>query len=167
MLAAAEAIDGAHALAAVTLPALLREGVRNGVDVTTDQVAFGGGPGLALLNDYFRLPRPPEPDRPFRAIWSSARTPWQTTKFPGGGLQRQRTHAAARGEVLIQRKPDQTGLDHDVWGLAASAGVDLLERGHALRIVDLALWMGREIDTDAIDPATTASCQPMPTTWTS
>jgi MoxR-like ATPase len=160
VLAAANAIDGAHALAAVTLPALLREGVRQNVDVSTAQVQFGLANERELLDDYFRLPRPPEPERPYRAIWASSTVPWQTLKFPGGGLQRQRTYCAAKGEVLVHRKPAQTGLAHDVWGLASSAGTDLLERSHPLRIVDLALWMGREIDTNTINPAVLAALPP-------
>jgi len=157
VLAAADAIDGTHALAAVTLPALLREGVRQDVDVTVDQVAFGLANERELLNDYFRLPRPPESDRPYRAIWSTSTVGWQTEKFPGGGLQRQRTGVAAKGEVLIQRKPAQTGLDHDVWGLTKTAGADLIKRTEPVRIVDLALWMGREIDTATIDPSILAA----------
>ncbi|MEV0902495.1 AAA family ATPase [Actinoplanes sp. NPDC049802] len=160
VLAAADAIDGTHALAAVTLPALLREGVRQGVDVTVDQVAFGLANERELLNDYFRLPRPPESDRPYRAIWSTSTVGWQTEKFPGGGLQRQRTGVAAKGEVLIQRKPAQTGLDHDVWGLTPTAGADLRKRSEAVRVVDLALWMGREIDTAAIGPSALAVLPP-------
>lgn len=160
VLAAAAGIDGTHALAAVTLPALLREGVRQGVDVSASQVEFGLANERELLNDYYRLPRPPEADRPYRAIWASSTQGWQKEKFPGGGLQRQRTGVAAKGEVLIQRKPAQTGLAHDVWGLTQTAGADLLERSEPVRIVDLALWMGREIDTATIDPAILAALPP-------
>lgn len=153
LLAAVNAIEGAHALTVVTLPALLREAKRHGVDPTVTQVAYGGGVEEQYLRDFYELPGAPDPHRPYRAIWSDD-TPWQTRKFTGGGLQRQRGSRAGRGEILIQRKPAQTGLPGDVWGLTPSAGADLLaETRKAVRLIDLALWTGRDIDTSSIDDA--------------
>ncbi|TDD54636.1 hypothetical protein E1286_05465 [Nonomuraea terrae] len=153
LLEAAAAIRGAHALTVVTLPALLREARRTQVDPTTAQIPYGGGVEEQYLKDFFELPGAPDPHRPYRAIWSDD-TPWQTRKFPGGGLQRQRGQRAGRGEVLIQRKPAQTGLPGDVWGLTPTAGADLLaETKKSVRLIDLALWIGRNVDTSAIDPA--------------
>lgn len=152
VLEAVKAIEGAHALTVVTLPALLREAKRQGVDPTATQVPYGGGVEEQYLRDYFELPGAPDPQRPHRAIWSTD-TPWQTRKFTGGGLQRQRGHVAGRGEVLIQRKPAQTGLAGDVWGLTQAAGAELRTRSDSVRLIDLALWIGRNVDTAAIDPA--------------
>ncbi|MBL0778301.1 AAA family ATPase [Streptomyces albidoflavus] len=157
LLAAVNAIVGAHALTVVTLPALLREAKHQNVDPTTDQVPYGGGVEEQYLKDFYELPGAPDPHRPYRAIWSDD-TPWQTRKFTGGGLQRQRGQRAGRGEVLIQRKPAQTGLPGDVWGLTPSAGADLLaETKKSVRLIDLALWIGRDVDTSTIDPAILAA----------
>lgn len=152
VLEAAQAIKGVHALTAVTVPALLREGQRQGVDVTAAQVPYGGGVEEQYLKDYFELPGAPDPGRPYRAIWSTD-PQWQTRKFTGGGLQRQRGHVAGRGEVLVQRKPAQTGLPGDIWGLTPAAGAELRTRSESVRLIDLALWIGRDVDTAAIDPA--------------
>lgn len=89
VLSAAAAIEGIHPLAVVTVPALLRQAAALDVDPTTSAVPFGSGNELRLLDDFFTLPRPPDPDRPFRAPWSSAEA-WQKRKYPGGGLQRLR-----------------------------------------------------------------------------
>ncbi|MEU3179650.1 AAA family ATPase [Streptomyces albidoflavus] len=157
LLAAVNAIEGAHALTVVTLPALLREAKHQNVDPTTDQVPYGGGVEEQYLKDFYELPGAPDPHRPYRAIWSGD-TPWQTRKFTGGGLQRQRGQRAGRGEVLIQRKPAQTGLPGDVWGLTPTAGADLLaETRKPVRLIDLALWIGRDVDTSTIDPAILAA----------
>ncbi|MBU3866196.1 AAA family ATPase [Streptomyces sp. 4503] len=157
LLEAVNAIEGAHALTVVTLPALLREAKRQNVDPTTAQVPYGGGVEEQYLKDFYELPGAPDPHRPYRAIWSGD-TPWQTRKFTGGGLQRQRGQRAGRGEVLIQRKPAQTGLPGDVWGLTPSAGADLLaETKKPVRLIDLALWIGRDVDTSTIDPAILAA----------
>lgn len=151
LLDAVKAIEGAHALTAVTLPALLREAKRQNVDPVTAQVPYSGGVEEQYLKDFYELPGAPDPHRPYRAIWSDD-TPWQTRKFTGGGLQRQRGQRAGRGEVLIQRKPAQTGLPGDVWGLTPSAGAELLaETKKPVRLIDLALWIGRNVDTAAID----------------
>ncbi|MFI0352520.1 AAA family ATPase [Actinomadura sp. 9N407] len=153
LLGAAAAIEGAHALTVVTLPALLREARKAQVDPTTAQVPYGGGVEEQYLKDFYALPGAPDPHRPYRAIWSNDPT-WQTRKFAGGGLQRQRSQRANRGEVLIQRKRAQTGLSGDVWGLTPTAGADLLaETKKPVRLIDLALWIGRSVDTSAIDPA--------------
>ncbi|KPC68374.1 hypothetical protein ADL26_19555, partial [Thermoactinomyces vulgaris] len=96
-----------------------------GVDPTKNQVLYGGGVEDQYLREFYELTGAPDAERPYRAIWSDD-TPWQTRKFPGGGLQRQRNQRAGKGKVLVQRKPDQTGLTGDVWGLTPSAGVELL-----------------------------------------
>lgn len=153
LLDAVKAIEGVHALTVVTLPSLLREARRQGVDPVATQVPYGGGVEEQYLKDFYELPGAPETDRPYRAIWSED-TPWQTRKFTGGGLQRQRNQRAGRGTVLIQRKPAATGLSGDVWGLTPNAGAELLaETKKAVRLVDLALWVGRNVDTAGIDPA--------------
>ncbi|GEC22872.1 hypothetical protein PHY01_51550 [Pseudonocardia hydrocarbonoxydans] len=146
-------MEGAHALTVVTLPALLREAKRQDVDPTIAQVPYGGGVEEQYLKDFFELPGAPDPHRPYRAIWSND-TPWQTRKFTGGGLQRQRGQRAGRGEVLVQRKPAQTGLSGDIWGLTPTAGADLLaETNKPVRLINLALWTGRDVDTSTIDAA--------------
>lgn len=153
LIEAVNAIEGAHALTVVTLPALLREAKRQNVDPTVTQVPYGGGVEEQYLKDFYELPGAPDPHRPYRAIWSDD-TPWQTRKFAGGGLQRQRGQRAGRGEVLIQRKRAQTGLPGDAWGLTPSAGAELLEETKKpIRLIDLALWIGRNVDTSVIDPA--------------
>ncbi|WP_141282749.1 AAA family ATPase [Pseudonocardia hydrocarbonoxydans] len=137
----------------MTLPALLREAKRQDVDPTIAQVPYGGGVEEQYLKDFFELPGAPDPHRPYRAIWSND-TPWQTRKFTGGGLQRQRGQRAGRGEVLVQRKPAQTGLSGDIWGLTPTAGADLLaETNKPVRLINLALWTGRDVDTSTIDAA--------------
>lgn len=146
VLSAVAALDGAHPLAVVTVPALLRAATAAGVDPLTDGVPFGSTEETALLRDYFQLPRPPDPDRPYRAPWS-AKQPWQTKKYPGGGLQRMRTDASARGRVLLQSKEARpTGRPLEVWRLTSSAGAELMAAQPPpapVRLVDLALWFGR------------------------
>jgi MoxR-like ATPase len=157
LLEAVSAIEGTHALTVVTLPALLREAKRQGVDPVATQIPYGGGTEEQYLKDYYELPGAPDPVKPYRAIWS-ADTPWQTRKFPGGGLQRQRGQRAGKGVVLIQRKPAQTGLPSDVWGITPTAGTELLaETDKPVRLIDLALWTGRNVDTATIDPAVLAA----------
>lgn len=160
LLEAVNGIKGAHALTAVTLPALLREAAGLGVDPTTEVVPYGGGVEEQYLKDFYELHGAPDPNRPYRAIWAED-TPWQTRKFPGGGLQRQRGQRAGRGVVLIQRKPDETnGLTGDAWGLTPQAGAELLaETTRPIRLVDLAIWVGRNVDTATIDPAILASAR--------
>lgn len=157
VIAAVESLDGAHPLAVVTMPALLRAGRRTGVDVSSARVEFGSTEETELLRDFFLLPRPPEPDRPYFAPWSrtSDEVPsWQTKKYPGGGLQRQRTHLANQGLVFSQVKNPP---HRDSWGLTPTAGTDLRSRSpHPIRLIDLAIWFGRDVDVDAVASRETA-----------
>lgn len=164
LLEAVNAVKGAHALTMVTLPALLREAQRQGVDPTAVQIPYGGGDEKQYLEDFYKLSGAPDPDRPYRAIWAED-VPWQTEKFAGGGLQRQRTSRSGRGKVLVQRKADQIGKPRDEWGLTPTAGADLMsEPGmKKVRLIDLALWIGREVDTSAIDPAILSAAGLAPT----
>lgn len=153
VLSAVEALEGAHPLAVVTIPALLRTAKAAGVDPITAGVPFGSTEESALLDDYFCLPRPPDPERPWRAPWS-AQEPWQKRKYPGGGLQRLRTDATGRGRVLVQTKRDAAaGRPRDVWRLTTTAGADLTAGVGAtpVRLVDLAVWFGREQDVPDVD----------------
>lgn len=162
VLAAAAALDGAHPLAVISIPALIRTAARASVDPTTTPVAFGSTEESDVLREYFTLPRPPEPDRPFFAPWSvsSADPSWQTTKYPGGTLQRQRNHLMNQGLVFVQNKATARG-QRDTWALRPAAGAELLARTHALRLVDLALWFGREIDVATLPPTPSGAAQPL------
>lgn len=163
VLAAAKALDGAHPLAVVSIPALLRAAAAASVDPTATPVEFGSTEESDVLRGYFALPRPPEPDRPYFAPWavSSADPSWQTVKYPGGTLQRQRNHLMNQGLVFVQNKATTRG-QRDTWALRPRAGAELLERTHALRLVDLALWFGRDVDVDALPAvASGASNQPI------
>ena len=154
VLSAVTALAGAHPLAVVTIPALLRAAKVADADPITDGVQFGSTEETALLDDYFRLPRPPDPDRPWRAPWSN-QEPWQKRRYPGGGLQRMRTDAHARGRVLQQSKRNAAaGRPRDVWRLTATAGADLMATEptpRTVRLVDLALWFGRDQDVADLD----------------
>lgn len=155
VLSAAAALEGAHPLAVVSIPALLRAAKVAGVDPIANGLPFGSTEETALLDDYFRLPRPPSPDKPYRAPWS-AQDPWQTKRYGGTGLQRLRREVNGMGRVLLQSKKDAAaGRLRDVWHLTATAGTDLLTlraaRSKAVRLVDLALWFGREQDVADLD----------------
>lgn len=151
VLAAAKSLVGAHPLAVVTLPALLRAARVAGKDPVTDGVPYGSTEESSLLSEFFTLPRPPDRDKPYRAPWSSD-VPWQTKKYPGGGLQRLRTDAAGRGRILRQEK--LPGRTKDVWRLTPSAGAELLDvSSGAVRLIDLALWFGRDRSVDESDTA--------------
>lgn len=146
VLAAVSALNGTHPLAVVSIPALLRTAERAGVDPTVTPVEFGSGEESDLLREHFTLPRPPEPERPYLAPWTTGE--WQKEKYPGGALQRQRTDLSGRGEVFIHSK----GRPRDTWALTASAGADLMRVKSAtqVRLIDLALWFGRNIDVDSL-----------------
>jgi MoxR-like ATPase len=152
---AVENIKGAHPLAVVSIPALLKTAVETGGDPVAG-LPFGSTEESALLDQYFTLPRPPDPDRPWRAIWSE-QEPWQKRKYPGGSLQRRRTDASGRGRVMIQTRVPG---GRDNWRLTPAAGSELvagINPGTAtsstkpLHIVDLALWFGRNEDVADID----------------
>lgn len=154
VLAAAEAFDGAHPLSIVTIPALLSTADEAGVDPTVSSVAFGSTEESRLLQRYFALPRPPKADRPYFAPWSKD-PGWQNLKYPGGALQRQRNHLMNQGVVLVQSK---IGGGRDSWSLTPNAGAELLaKQGQPVRLVDLALWFGRNVDTSALDPSVIGS----------
>lgn len=154
VLAAVDALDGAHPVAVVSIPALLRAGAQLRIDPTAQAVPFGSTEESQLLADFFTLPRPPDRDRPYYAPWSrsSSDPSWQTKKYPGGGLQRQRNHLMNQGFVFMQNK----STPRDTWSLTAHAGAELIARdAHPIRIADLALWFGRNVDVDT-DPAAVA-----------
>lgn len=153
VLSAVNALEGANPLAVVTIPALLRTATAAGVDPVHKGVEFGSTEEAELLDAFFRLPRPPDPDRPWRAPWSTKEA-WQKRKYPGGGLQRLRTDANARGRILTQRKRDPAaGRPRDVWRLTETAGADLTPEANSkkIRLVDLALWFGRYQDVADLD----------------
>lgn len=156
VLAAVDAFDGAHPLAVVSVPALLRAANRLGADPTGTAVPFGSTEETELLRDFFLLPRPPEPDRPYYAPWSrTGKEPWQKIKYPGGALQRQRNHLTNQGAVFIQNSTPK-GQGRDTWALTTQAGSELIaRRDHSVRLVDLAVWFGREIDVDTLDSSVT------------
>lgn len=147
VVSAIDELNGAHPLTVVTIPALLRAAQEAGRDPVADGVEFGSTEETKLFDDYFVLPRPPDPDRPWRAPWSE-REPWQKRKYPGGGLQRIRTDNSGRGRILLQRKQQP----RDLWLLTPAAGQELIDVGaQPVRIVDLALWLGREQDVADLD----------------
>lgn len=142
------------------MPALLREAAARGVDPTTTAIPFGSTNELRLLDDFFVLPRPPDPDRPFRAPWSGPGV-WQKRKYPGGSLQRLRTDWSGRGRLLRQQKAQPA----DLWTLMPDAGQELqsLSEGRSVRLVDLALWFARDrdfADVDALMAWFTSEFQP-------
>jgi hypothetical protein len=145
VLEAVAALENASPLSIVTIPALLRAAKEDAVD-PSDLVEFGSTEESQLLEQFFVLPRPPDPDRPFRAVWST-KEPWQKRKYPGGGLQRLRTDAAARGRVFAQVK----NKPRDFWRLTPQAGSELASTDKPVRLVDLALWMGRDQDVADLD----------------
>lgn len=146
ILRAVDSIDGANPLSVVTIPALLRSGCELGVD-PVDGLPFGSSDEAALLDAYFALPRPPDPDRPWRAIWST-RDPWQKRKYPGGVLQRLRTDAAGRQRIFRQTK----GRPRDTWFLTPHAGAELIANDNKpIRLIDLAIWFGRNQDVNNLD----------------
>jgi MoxR-like ATPase len=153
VLSAVASLEGAHPLAVVTLPALLAAAKKSGRN-PLQGVPFGSTEESALLSEYFQPPRPPDVERPYLAPWS-AQEPWQKKKYPGGGLQRMRTDASGRGRMLLQSKKDPAaGRPRDEWALTPTAGAELMESGlKEVRLVDLALWMGRNVDVDSL-PAT-------------
>ncbi len=152
VLGAVNALDGAHPLSVVTFPALLRKAKRENVDPVAAGVELAGADERQLLEDYFAVPRPPEPDRPFLAPWSKNQIPWQKRKYPDGTLQRRRRDFSGQGLVILQSKTAGPGSDN--WRLTPRAGSELMAAGHytRVRLVDLALWFGRDIDVDSLDP---------------
>jgi hypothetical protein len=160
VIAAANALDGAHPVSIISIPALLRAAHRQGLDPTGSPVPFGSKEESALLQDYFVLPRPPEADRPYFAPWSkSADTSWQTKKYAGGGLQRQRNHLVNQGRVFVQHK-NQSPV-RDLWELNADAGKEMLggDKQKPVRLADLAIWFGRDIDVESLDDAVVGTSQ--------
>ena len=163
LLNAVTRLEGAHPLAVVSIPALLRQGARNGTDPTTTPVDFGSGEETALLDDFFALPRPPEADRPYKAIWSSDKPEdggWQKRKYPGGGLQRLRTDHRSRGRIFVQIKRQR---QRDSWGLTTLAGSELAatsaqsDMKHPVSLCDLAIWFGRNVDLSNLSAPVTAN----------
>lgn len=157
VLNAVTGLAGSNPLAVVTIPALLRAAKKAGVDPVADGVPFGSTEETELLSTYFQLPRPPDPDRPYRAPWSIQEL-WQKKKYPGGVLQRIRTDANARGRVLLQSKASPAaGRPRDTWRLTPTAGTQLMTTSSQnspskpVRLVDLALWLGREQEVADLD----------------
>lgn len=144
---AVDALAETHPLAVVTIPALLRAAKASERDPVVDGVPFGSSQESALLNDFFLLPRPPDPDRPWRAPWSLSE-PWQKRKYPGGTLQRLRTDHEGRGQIF-RRTPNTTGAGpKQIWALRPTAGAEVMSIASAksIELVNLALWLGRNQD---------------------
>lgn len=151
VLQAVSEIAGAHPLAVVTIPALLRDSHALDKDPVREGIPFGSANETELLNEFFLLPRPPDPDRPWRAPWSASE-PWQKRKYPGGGLQRLRTDNANRGRLFVKIPNPGEGAK-DIWRLTPEAGPEMMAMEtppKAVRLIDLAIWFGRRRDVENI-----------------
>ncbi|WP_411081618.1 AAA family ATPase [Streptomyces sp. cmx-18-6] len=156
ILRAAENLQsGGHPLVVVTLSAMLKSAALEASDTNAAAaslqkgIPWGGPDEKGLLDTFFRLPAPPDPAKPFRAVWFSPgkkkAEPWVNKDYPGSTLQRMRTGWYGKGKVFFQRKKDKAaGRDQDEWGLTATPGTDLKSlKCEPVNIVDLALWFGR------------------------
>jgi energy-coupling factor transporter ATP-binding protein EcfA2 len=147
--AAVEALRGKHPLAVLVLPTMVREGVDVVADPTLG-VQYGSEAELRVLREFFTVPGAP-PDKPFRAVWEDKPDEaWRDERYPGRSLQRMRSDRVGRGSAFFQRK--RAG-GRDSWGLRDTCGQDIAtERGfQQVRIVDLAIWYGREEDVADLD----------------
>lgn len=122
--------------------------VRAGVKVTPTAAggtAFGSGDEVTILESYFRVPGGP-PGKPYRAIWEpDAANYWRDSRYPGRALQRIRTDRVSANRAFFQTKT--AGTARDLWALRPTAGADLVATGIApVRLVDLAIWYGRNQD---------------------
>lgn len=156
VLEAAESLKGRPPLGVVTIPALLRAGALAGIDVTeAGGIDFSGADETSLLIEFFSLPHPPDVDRSCRAVWDSKGL-WVKPDYPSKSLQRRRKDFANAGKLFAQTKvqgapdrwqllPDAGETLADDWG--GTHGVD----NATIRLVDLALWFGREREWDDID----------------
>lgn len=124
----------------LVLPAMVAEGVRVVPDAAHG-VPYGSEAELRILRTYFAVPGGP-PGRPFRAVW--AENDWRDERYPGRALQRMRTDRVGKGRVFYQQKRP----GGDLWGLRNTCGLDLRtgDGVEPVRIVDLAIWYGREQD---------------------
>lgn len=162
LLQAVENLNGVHPLAVVTIPALLRAGAGQNIDVTTTTVEFGSAQETQLLEDFFKLPRPPERDRPYRAVWTT-QSPWQKQKYPGGSLQRMRRDYAGKGRIFIQ---DAGEKSRHRWGLLKTAGEELKSTSTddrltaPVNLTDVAIWFGRNVDVSSLPSSVVGSLPP-------
>lgn len=141
--AAVEAIKGKHPLAVAILPSMVRAGVR----VVTKQDRgrpYGSGDEVALLKEFFAVPGAPA-GKPYRAIWETQKGKyWRDDRYAGRSFQRMRTDRSGKGHGLLQAK--RSG-GKDLWGLTRNCGPELLdEAGEPVRLIDLAIWYGRNWD---------------------
>lgn len=146
----------------VTLSAMLKSAGLNASDAAAASeslqqgIPWGGPDEKGILDAFFRLPAPPDPAKPFRAVWlSPGKTkaePWVNKDYPGSTLQRMRTGLYGKGKVFFQRKKDRSvGRDQDEWGLTATPGADLKSQKYEpVKIMDLALWFGRREEVSDI-----------------
>ena len=121
---AAKGLSGRPPLAVITIPALLRAAKEQGVDaVGGDGPEFGATEEDAALSAAFGLPRPPEPQSPYRAVWDLTPDRWVKFDYAGSTLQRTRKDRTNSGVILRQTKPP-TGRDR--WALDPEAGAQLV-----------------------------------------
>jgi hypothetical protein len=145
--AAVEGLRGRHPLAVIVVPTMTRVGVT--VAKSPEQgTPYGSGNEVAALKDWFQIPGAP-PGRPFRAVWEeNEQLYWRDDRYPGRGLQRIRTDRVKNGRGFYQK----TQHPKDLWALREKAGSELAEgQGFPVRIVDLAVWYGREQDVSSLD----------------
>ncbi|MGV9661394.1 AAA family ATPase [Streptomyces koyangensis] len=154
---------GGHPLVVVTLSAMLRAAAEEASDADASAAAlkagipFGGPNEKALLDEFFKLPAPPDLAKPFRAVWyspgKSKDEAWVNKDYPGSGLQRRRSDFYSKSKVFFQKKKNKAaGRPEDLWGLTDTPGADLLsQKIKPVRLIDLALWFGRREEVNDID----------------
>jgi MoxR-like ATPase len=140
--AAVESLKGRHPLAVVVVPAMVRAGVPV-VTKAEDGAPYGIPEEQAVLDIYFRVPGGP-PKKPYRAVWEDdPKAFWRDARYSGTSLQRIRTDRVKEGRAFLQAK---VAGGRDLWGLKPSVGADIRRFTEPVRIVDLAIWYGREKD---------------------
>lgn len=146
--AAIAGLQGKHPVAVLVLPAMVRAGIRV-AQRAEDGKPYGSEDELRLLNEYFSVPGA-APDRPFRAVWEVDRDKfWRDDRYPGRSLQRMRKDRVNDGSGFFQA--DGGGGKHH-WALRPDLGKGLQEKiGPPVRIVDLAIWYGRNENRKNLD----------------
>jgi MoxR-like ATPase len=123
---------------------MAREGVPFG-DPATRGTVYSSTHETAVLRDFFSVPGSPT-DFPFRAVWEEGDNVWRNNQYAGRTLQRIRDKLYDKKVLSRRNVQGNRVVEWAVNENSEEALRDYLKDAPKVRLVDLAIWYGRDQD---------------------